>query len=56
MSICSSEPNAFDVEEVELLHELALDLAFGITAQRDREEHKRALDALQTKEALFNKL
>jgi PAS domain S-box-containing protein len=56
VSICSAEPGTFDKEEVTLLQELALELAFGITALREREKHRLTLDALRTKEALFNKL
>ncbi|MGA2109158.1 MAG: PAS domain S-box protein, partial [Syntrophorhabdales bacterium] len=42
LSIYADEVGAFDVEEVEILTELADDLAFGITALRTRAEHRRA--------------
>jgi diguanylate cyclase (GGDEF)-like protein len=40
--IYSTEPNAFTPNEISLMEELADDLAFGITASRDRAERKRA--------------
>ena len=42
LDIYTSEPEAFGVEEVELLTQLSNDLAFGITALRIRKEHERA--------------
>ena len=42
LSIYADEVGAFDIEEVEILTELADDLAFGITALRTRAEHRRA--------------
>ncbi len=42
LCIYADEVGAFDVEEVEILNELADDLAFGITAMRTRAEHRRA--------------
>ncbi|MGR8932008.1 MAG: PAS domain S-box protein [Gammaproteobacteria bacterium] len=41
LCIYSSLPNAFTSTEIRLLEELAGDLAFGITAQRAREERNR---------------
>ncbi|MEE8484921.1 MAG: diguanylate cyclase, partial [Nitrospinota bacterium] len=46
LSICSSEENAFDDEEIGLLRELANNLSFGILALRDRVERKRAQEKL----------
>jgi PAS domain S-box-containing protein len=56
LSISSIEPDAFDMEEVDLLQELALDLGIGMAALRGHDHDMRALDSLRTKEALFNKL
>jgi signal transduction histidine kinase len=42
LNIYSTEPDVFHNEEVNLLMELASDLAFGITALRTRIEHRRA--------------
>jgi putative nucleotidyltransferase with HDIG domain len=41
LSIYSSKINAFDTEEVQLLEELADDLAYGIEALRTRKEHEQ---------------
>jgi HD-GYP domain-containing protein (c-di-GMP phosphodiesterase class II) len=40
LTIYSSEPAAFDRDEVSLLHELARNLAFGVQSLRDREAHE----------------
>ena len=42
LMVYAAEPEAFDVDEVRLLTELASDLAYGITALRTRTEHARA--------------
>jgi len=42
LMIYAAEPDAFDVEELRLLMELADDLAFGIVTLRARAQHKRA--------------
>lgn len=47
LAIYSAIPDAFDEEEVNLLTELANDLAFGITALRARAERERAEAALR---------
>jgi diguanylate cyclase (GGDEF)-like protein/PAS domain S-box-containing protein len=47
LSIYSSETDAFDVDEEQLLMELADDLAFGIAAQRTRAEHRRAEETVR---------
>jgi diguanylate cyclase (GGDEF)-like protein len=46
LSIYAAEPEAFIAEEVELLQELASNLAYGIRALRTRAEHKAAEDKL----------
>jgi diguanylate cyclase (GGDEF)-like protein len=46
LSIYAAEPDAFIREEVELLQELANDLAYGIRTLRTRAEHKAAEDKL----------
>ena len=47
LNIYASEPNAFDREEIELLEELAADLAYGFTALRVRAEHQQFAEDLQ---------
>jgi PAS domain S-box-containing protein len=47
LTIYSATPDAFDAEEVNLLTELANDLAFGITTLRVRAESKRAEAAVR---------
>jgi PAS domain S-box-containing protein len=47
LNIYSSEPDAFDAEEVELLAELADNLAYGIMALRTRAERRRAEEVLR---------
>ncbi len=48
LTIYSQERDAFSAEEVELLTELASDLAFGITALRTRAERARAEAEIRT--------
>lgn len=48
LNIYASEPDAFDAVEVQLLAELAEDLAFGIGALRTKAEHAIAEEALRT--------
>lgn len=47
LTIYSVEPRAFTNEEVELLEELANNIAFGIEALRTREAHQRAEQELR---------
>jgi|GEM_PF-1479016 len=47
LTICAGEVEAFHSEEIKLLTELANDLAYGISALRIREEHKRAEEELE---------
>lgn len=53
LCIYSAKTEVFDSEEVEILKELADNLAFGITALRVRREHQRAEKALEEKQALL---
>lgn len=47
LNIYAAEANAFDPEEVQLLEELATDLAFGIVTLRARAEHTAAKEQLE---------
>jgi PAS domain S-box-containing protein len=47
LSIYGGEPDAFDAEEVDLLQELANDLAFGIMALNTRAERDRAEEEIR---------
>jgi PAS domain S-box-containing protein len=48
LMIYAAEPEAFDAQEVELLTELAEDLAFGISTLRTRAERAKAEEALRS--------
>jgi PAS domain S-box-containing protein len=48
LAIYGSEPDAFTVAEVDLLSELASDLAFGIGTLRTRQERAQAEEAVRT--------
>jgi PAS domain S-box-containing protein len=55
LNIYAVEPDAFTLEEVELLVELGKDLAYGITTLRTRAERKQAEEALrQAHDELYN--
>ncbi|MBI5442341.1 MAG: GAF domain-containing protein [Deltaproteobacteria bacterium] len=54
MLIYAGEEDAFDSNEVEILKELAGDLAFGITALRTRAKRDQAEEALHKREAELN--
>ena len=56
LAIYSEQANAFEKSEVELLTEMANNLAFGITALRSQEESRRATAALQDAEAKYRQL
>jgi PAS domain S-box-containing protein len=56
VTIYASEPDAFDVEEINLLQGLVNDMAYGIVALQSRADHKRAIDELRNREALLNSL
>jgi len=51
--VYAAEPQTFDDGEVELLTQLAGDLAYGITALRTRAEQKQAEDTLRQSEEQF---
>lgn len=44
LNVYSGTADAFDIEEIKLLKEMAADLSFGITTLRAREEHKKAVE------------
>ncbi len=53
LMIYSDQPDAFNGAELDILLELANDLAYGITALRTRDEGRRSLQALQDSEARY---
>ncbi len=56
LNIYASEPNAFDTEEIELMAQLANDLAYGIKSLRTREKHRRTSEALWESAEEYKKL
>ena len=56
LAIYSEQPGSFESSEVELLTEMATNLAYGITAIRSQEEGKRATAALREAEAKYRQL
>ncbi len=56
LNIFAAKPEAFDTEEVELLSNLAGDMAFGIMALRTREERKQADEALRRERDLLGRI
>ncbi len=56
LTIYSSQKGSFERSEVELLTEMANNLAYGITAIRSQEEGKRATAALREAEAKYRQL
>ena len=56
LNIYASAPDAFDSGEIELLMDLAGNLAFGIVSLRTREEHRRAEEARRSSEDRFRNL
>jgi PAS domain S-box-containing protein len=56
LNIYALEPNAFDDPEVELLKELAADLAYGVTALRHDRERGRTETALSESEERYRML
>lgn len=56
VAIYSDQKGSFESSEVELLTEMANNLAFGIIAIRSREEGKRATTALREAEAKYRQL
>ena len=51
--VYAAEPQSFDDGEVELLNQLASDLAYGITALRTRAEQRQAEETLRQSEEQF---
>lgn len=47
LNIYSSEENAFDLDELKLLEELASDIAYGIVSLRTRSAHQAAKEKLE---------
>jgi PAS domain S-box-containing protein len=56
LTIYAAEVNAFNLTEIELLHELAEDLGYGIQVLRARAEHLRAEETLRESEKKFSKI
>ena len=56
LAIYSEQVGSFESSEVELLTEMANNLAYGITAMRSQEEGRRATAALQEAEAKYRQL
>ena len=56
LAIYSEQAGSFESSEVELLTEMANNLAYGITAIRSQEEAKRTTAALQEAEAKYRQL
>jgi two-component system, cell cycle sensor histidine kinase and response regulator CckA len=56
LAIYSEQVGSFESSEVELLTEMANNLAYGITAIRSQEETRRATTALQEAEAKYRQL
>ena len=52
----AGEPDTFNPKEIELLGEMANDLAYGIGALRHRAERKRAEEALRAEERRYQTL
>jgi PAS domain S-box-containing protein len=46
LNIYASEPDVFDEQEIELMVQLANDMAYGIKSLRTREKHKQTTEAL----------
>jgi HD-GYP domain-containing protein (c-di-GMP phosphodiesterase class II) len=56
LAIYADRPHAYDTDEVDLLREMAEDLAFGIHALRERSDRQRAELALQEQEAQLRQI
>ncbi|WP_017721225.1 PAS domain S-box protein [Kamptonema formosum] len=56
LTICASEPDAFDATEVQLLKELASDLAYGIMALRRRHQLRAKEAALLESQQRYRQL
>ncbi len=53
LNIYAQEPDAFDAQEVELLEELANEVAYGLNSLRLKAEHQQMEEALRQAEAKF---
>lgn len=56
LNIYASEPNVFNPAEIDMLQDLAADLAYGIKNLRVQAEHEQTLQALRKSEARFRTL
>jgi PAS domain S-box-containing protein len=56
LNIYASETDAFDAEEIELMAQLANDLAYGIKSLRTREKHRQTAEALWESVEEYRKL
>jgi PAS domain S-box-containing protein len=56
LNIYSSEPHAFNADEIRLLDELAGDLAFGLSVLHARIERRRAEEALEESRAYLDQI
>jgi PAS domain S-box-containing protein len=56
LTVYAAEPDVFDAGEMELLTELAGDVAYGITSLRSSAERKRAEESLQNSQVLYRSL
>ena len=56
INIYASKPDAFDAEELELMVQLANDLAYGIISLRTREKHIQSVNALMESVQEYQKL
>ncbi|MBN1375654.1 MAG: PAS domain S-box protein [Dehalococcoidia bacterium] len=55
LTIYSSTANSFDQNEINLLEQLAADVAYGITSLRERGQREKAEEALRESEQRFRK-
>lgn len=53
LTVYGSEPDAFDSEEIDLLVQLANDIAYGIMSLRTAAEHRRSSEALAKSEHIL---
>ena len=56
MTILADTPDAFGPEDIDMLEELASDVAYGMHTLRARENHQRVLEGLRSSEARFVQL
>ena len=56
LTLFSSNPDAFDTDEMQLLSELSKDLAYGIETLRNRKAHKLAVKHLEASETRYRRL